>query len=171
MIIHTAEPGDIPAILLLYNHAIRETTAAWVSREETLDDRQAWFEGRRKQDLPVLIASAADGTLLGFASYGPFRPREGYRLTAEHTVYVDPKAQRRGVGKALLLRLLDMARAQGLHVLVGAVDGQNKASIGLHEALGFEVTGRLPQVGTKFGRWLDLVFMTKVLTEEDAPEG
>ncbi|POF34385.1 GNAT family N-acetyltransferase [Roseibium marinum] len=163
MNVRDAAPKDIPAILAIYNRAIRETTAAWTNREETLDDRLTWFEGRKKEGLPVLVAENDKGEVLAFASFGPFRPREGYRFTAEHTVYVDPKAQRQGVAFALLSQLIDIAGAKGLHLLLGVIDGENAASIALHEKLGFEVTGRLPQAGTKFGRWLDLVLMTLVL--------
>jgi L-amino acid N-acyltransferase YncA len=136
-----------------------------------VDDRLTWFEGRRTQELPVLVADGGKDTILGFASYGPFRPREGYRLTAEHTVYVEPAAQRKGIGRALVTRIVEIATEKGVHVLVGAVDADNAASIGLHETLGFTVAGRLPQVGTKFGRWLDLVLVAKVLGEADAPAG
>jgi len=171
MRIRDAEARDVPAILALYNHAVRETTAAWTGHEETLDDRLTWFEGRKSQGLPVIVAVDAEDEVAGFASYGPFRAKEGYRFTAEHTVYVDPTRHRQGIGRVLMTRLMDIADANGIHVLVGGVDGANSASIALHEALGFEVTGRLPQTGTKFGRWLDLVFLTKVLRETDAPEG
>lgn len=169
MRLRDAEPADIPAILDLTNQAIRETTAAWTTREETLDDRLTWFEGRRLQDLPVIVATGDDGAVLGFASYGPFRAREGYRLTAEHTVYVNPAAQRRGVGRALVERLIEIATERGVHVLVGAVDADNTASLGLHRALGFETAARLPQTGTKFGRWLDLVLVARVLNDREAP--
>ncbi|PVB60213.1 GNAT family N-acetyltransferase [Labrenzia sp. 011] len=163
MLIREAAPKDIPAILTIYNRAVRETTAAWTTREETLDDRLTWFEHCKNEGLPVLVASTQSGDVLGFASFGPFRPREGYRFTAEHTVYVDPLAQRQGVAFALLSQLVEIAAAKDLHLLVGVIDGDNAASIALHEKLGFEVTGRLPQAGTKFGRWLDLVLMTRVL--------
>jgi phosphinothricin acetyltransferase len=128
MLIRNAEPKDVPAILARYNQAVRETTAAWTSREETLDERLTWFEGRMKQDLPVLVAVDETDAVLGFASFGPFRPREGYRLTAEHSVYVDPAAQRRGIGRALLERLMEIAIAKNLHVLVGVIDGGNTPS-------------------------------------------
>lgn len=171
MHIRDAEAKDIPAILALYNHAVRETTAAWTSAEETLNDRLSWFEGRKGQDLPVIVAVDEAGAVAGFASYGPFRAKDGYRFTAEHTVYVDPDRHRQGIGRVLMIRLMEIADAKGIHVLIGGVDGANSASIALHESLGFEVTGRLPQTGTKFGRWLDLVFLTKVLKEVDAPAG
>ena len=82
MTIRDAEPRDIPAILALYNQAVRDTTAAWTSREETLDERITWYETRRDNDLPVFVAVDASDAVIGFASYGPFRAREGYRLTA-----------------------------------------------------------------------------------------
>lgn len=171
VLVRGAEPRDVPDILALYNQAVRETTAAWTTAEETLDDRLTWFEKRAADGLPVLVACGPDNKIVGFASFGPFRPREGYRLTAEHTVYVDPAAQGRGVGRKLLSRLIEIAGTSGLHVLVGVVDGQNSASIGLHRALGFDIAGILPETGTKFGRWLDLVFLTKVLSPMDAPDG
>lgn len=171
MHIRDAKAEDVPAILALYNHAVRETTASWTNVEETLDDRLTWFEGRRKQGLPVIVAVDADNEVAGFASYGPFRAKEGYRYTAEHTVYVDPSKHRMGIGRSLMVRLIEIAKAGGIHVLVGGVDGDNSASIALHRSLGFEATGRLPQTGTKFGRWLDLVFLTKVLMETDVPAG
>jgi len=171
MRIRDAEAKDIPAILALYNHAVRETTAAWTGQEEMLNDRLTWFEGRKSQGLPVIVAVDAADEVTGFASYGAFRAKEGYRYTAEHTVYVDPARHRQGIGRELLTRLMETAAANGIHVLVGGVDADNSASIALHEALGFKVTGRLPQTGAKFGRWLDLVFLTKVLKETEAPPG
>ncbi|WP_269583917.1 GNAT family N-acetyltransferase [Roseibium sp. Sym1] len=163
MHIRDAVAEDVPAILALYNHAVRSTTAAWTNAEETLDDRLTWFEGRKSKGLPVIVAVDGRNQVAGFASYGPFRAKEGYRFTAEHTVYVDPERHRQGIGRILMVRLIDIAKSGGMHVLVGGVDADNGASIALHESLGFEISGRLPQTGTKFGRWLDLVFMTLVL--------
>ncbi|MEP3046743.1 MAG: N-acetyltransferase family protein [Roseibium sp.] len=166
MIIRNAEPSDIPAILELYNRAIRETTAAWTTQEETLDDRITWFEDRQNRKLPVIVAVDKDGEVIGFGSFGPFRSKEGYRLTAEHTVYVAPNRHRTGTGTLLLADLIDRATSQGIHLLVGVIDGENIASISLHEKLGFSVTGKLPGAGTKFGRWLDLVFVSKVISSD-----
>lgn len=168
MALRDAEPRDIPAILALYNLAVRETTAAWTSQEETLDERITWFENRRNGGWPVIVAVDKDDQVIGFASYGPFRPREGYRKTVEHTVYVDPGFQGQGIGVKLLECLIDTARDQDVHVIVGVVDGDNTASIALHKKLGFEISGRLPEAGTKFGRWLDLVFLSKVITPDMA---
>lgn len=170
MNIRNADAGDIPAVLAIYNQAVRETTAAWTNAEESLDDRLTWFEGRVRQQLPVLVAVSDRGEVQGFASFGPFRTREGYRLTAEHSVYIDPKAQGQGIGTKLLKELIDIAERRGLHLLVGVVDGENAASIALHRKHGFDIAGRLPEAGTKFGRWLDLVLLTKVLGPMQAPE-
>lgn len=172
MALRDAEPRDIPAMLELYNLAVRETTAAWTNREETLDERITWFENRRDGGWPVIAAVDDNDQVIGFASYGPFRPREGYRKTVEHTVYVDPRFQGQGLGVKLLEHLIETARNQNYHVLIGVVDSANTASIALHKKVGFEVSGRLPEAGTKFGRWLDLVFLSKVVTPGvDSPQG
>lgn len=171
MKIRDAVPGDIPAILSIYNQAIRETTASWASNEETLDDRITWFESRRDNGLPVIVAVNSADIVTGFASYGPFRANHGYRFTAEHSIYVDPAQHRNGIGSNLLAAIIDRAKDGAIHVLVGGVDRDNAASIALHEKFGFEVTGSLPEVGAKFGRWLDLALMTKVLDQSDTPPG
>jgi phosphinothricin acetyltransferase len=157
-----ATESDLPGILRLINQAIAETTAVWHLQPETAETRRAWFEARRAAGLPVLVARQ-DGALLGFASYGPFRPFAGFDATVEHSVYVDPAAQRRGVGAALLSALEGRARDQGRHVMVGAVEAANAGSLALHHRAGFTETGRMPQVGRKFGRWLDLVLLQKIL--------
>jgi phosphinothricin acetyltransferase len=157
-----ATEADLPGILRLINHAIAETTAVWHLQPETAETRRAWFETRRAAGLPVLVARQ-DAALLGFASFGPFRPFAGFDATVEHSVYVDPAAQRRGVGAALLSALEGRARDQGRHVMVGAVEAANAGSLALHHRAGFTETGRMPQVGRKFGRWLDLVLLQKIL--------
>lgn len=120
-----------------------------------------WFAAR-KRDYTVLAARDESG-LLGYASYGPFRVPSGYRLSAEHSLYVREDARGRGIGKALLSALIDRARIQGLHTLIGGVDSDNSLSMALHKAFGFEETGRLPEIGRKFDRWLTLVFLQKRL--------
>lgn len=169
MLFRPATLDDVPALLDIHNDAVRRLAAIWTDKQETLAERQAWFSGRTGAGLPVIVAVDDAGTILGYASYGPFRAKEGYRLTMEHSVYVTEAAQGRGVGKALLHRIIVEAKASGVHVLVGAIDAENAASIALHEKLGFEISGRLPQVGFKFGRWLDLVFTTLILDNAPAP--
>lgn len=160
--IRDATEADLPAILAILNQAIRETTAIWHTAETTLEARRAWLHERQGRGLPVLVA-VSGGEVLGFASFGDFRPFAGFALTAEHSLYVAPAAQGRGLGKALLTALLVRAEALGLHVLVAAIEAANAPSIALHRAMGFEEAGVLRQVGRKFDRWLDLLFMQRIL--------
>lgn len=159
--IDEAREDDIPAITVILNHAAAHTAASWHEYPKTEAEMAEWFAARNKHHA---VLAARDGSgLVGYASYGPFRAPSGYRLTAEHSLYVRENARGRGIGKALLTALIDKARAQGLHVLIGGIDSENSLSIALHKAFGFEETGRLPQVGRKFDRWLTLVFLQKRL--------
>lgn len=166
--IRDATEADCAAIAAIYNHAVAHTTAVFSDQVVDAANRIAWRADRLAQGFPVLVAEEA-GAILGYASYGPFRSFPGYRETAEHSVYVAPEAQGRGLGRALMVAVIDRARAQGLHILVGGIEAENRASLRLHEALGFVQTGRLPQVGQKFGRWLDLAFMQLRLDERPQP--
>ncbi len=160
--IRDATEADLPAILAITNQAIAETTAVWNNTPSTLEARGTWMRDRQARGFPVLVA--ADGAdVLGFASFGDFRAFEGYANTIEHSIYVATTAQRRGVGAALLAALIARAEAMGKHVIVGGIEAGNAASIALHARAGFVEVGRLPEVGQKFGRWLDLVFMQRVL--------
>ena len=152
----------IPGILAIYNHEVEHSTAIWNDVLVDLENRREWWRGRTGAGFPIL-AAVAGGDVLGYASYGPFRPFDGYRQTVEHSVYVAQSARRRGVATALLAALEARAREAGMHVMVGGIAADNSASLDLHGRLGFSETGRLPEVGQKFGRWLDLVFMQKGL--------
>ncbi len=105
------------------------------------------------------LKSNAQQLVLGYASFGPWRAFDGFRHTVEHSVYVHPDRHGQGIGKALMQALIERAKALNKHVMVAAIEAGNTASIGLHQQLGFEQTGLMPQVGTKFGRWLDLAFL------------
>ncbi len=163
MIVRDAGEAELADILTIYNHAVAYTTAIWNDVLVDLDNRRQWRRGRVEAGFPVLVAVEGKGTVLGYASYGPFRPFDGYRRTVEHSAYVAETARRRGAATALLAALEARARAAGMHVMVGGVAADNEASLDLHRRLGFSETGRLPEVGQKFGRWLDLVFMQKTL--------
>jgi L-amino acid N-acyltransferase len=160
--IRPATETDLPAILAIYNDAVLNTAAIWNDAPADLDNRRAWFESRRARSYPILVAEV-DGMVAGYASYGDFRPFEGYRFTVEHSVYVAETARRRGIATRLLQSLIEHARANGKHVMVGGVDADNAASLALHRKLGFAETARMGEVGRKFGRWLDLVFVLKAL--------
>jgi phosphinothricin acetyltransferase len=166
MKVRDATEADLPAILSIINDATQNTTAVWSLAQTTLGARRVWWQERIAAGFPVLVASEGD-QVLGFASYGQFRPWEGYLHTVEHSVYVDERARWRGVGRALLSALVDHAIAADKHVMVAGIEATNLASIRLHETLGFTRAGTLLQVGRKFDRWLDLLFMQRMLTKED----
>jgi phosphinothricin acetyltransferase len=168
MVVRDATEADLPAILAITNDAVASTTALWTLTPLTLAQRRAWFEERRAAGFPVLVAEGEAGAVAGFGSYGGFRAFEGYAATVEHSVYVDAAHRGRGAGRALVVALIERARAAGLHAMVGGIEAGNEASLRLHDALGFIRAGVLPQVGRKFGRWLDLAFVVKVLGEGGA---
>lgn len=157
MRIRPAETADIAPILEIWNPLIRDTSVTFTSVEKTHDGLAADIAAR---GAAFLVAEEA-GALMGFASHGAFRGGPGYVHTAEHTVIVAPVAQGRGAGRALMRALEDQARMAGVHVLVAGVSAENVPAIAFHRAIGFAEAGRLPEVGRKFGRWMDLVFLHK----------
>ena len=160
---------DTASITEIYNHAVRHTTAIWNDTVVDVANREAWLAARQRDGHPVLVAVDARGAVLGYASYGPWRAFEGYRHTMEHSVYVRADRQRGGIGRLLLVELIDRARTAGNHVMVAAIEQGNAGSIRLHEQVGFHQVGQLAQVGMKFGRWLDLVLMQLQLDERPTP--
>lgn len=168
MLIRPAGEGDLAAILAIYNDAVVNTTAIWNDDVVDLDNRRAWFAARTAQGYPVLVAEEG-GRVLGYGSYGDFRPFQGYRFTVENSVYVAAEARGKGAGAALLAGLVDHAAAAGKHVMIAAITAGNEASVRLHARAGFVETGRLGEVGFKFGRFLDLVLMERRLTATSSP--
>src|SRR5262249_17631406 len=150
------------AITAIYNEVLENSTAIFSHVASTAEERASWWRARVAQGYPVLVARGAGG-VLGFASFGDFRAWPGYRFTVEHSVHVAATARGRGAGPALMTVLLARAAALGKHVMVGGIDAANSASIRFHERLGFVQAGRLPEVGYKFERWLDLVFLQRRL--------
>ena len=168
MPVRAAAEADLPGMLAIYNEIVRTSSAVYTEQEATLEDRQAWLAARTAQGYPVLVATdAADGSVLGYSTFGDFRPWPGYRRTVEHPVYVRADTRGRGVGAALVEPLFGLAAGLGKHVMVAGIEAANPASIRLHERLGFERAGLLREVGTKFGRWLDLVFMQRFIAAAD----
>ena len=158
--VEEAHEADLGAILAIYNDVLATSTAIFSHLPITLEERREWWCARAAQRYPVLVARAASG-VVGFASFGDFRAWPGYRFTVEHSVHVRADARGRGAGSALMRALLARAAALGKHVMIGGVDAANAASIRFHERLGFVQAGRLPEVGFKFERWLDLVFLQR----------
>jgi L-amino acid N-acyltransferase len=158
-----AREDDLPAILAIYNDVIATSTAVYSETPVTLDDRLSWWHTRTfDMGYPVLVARNEQG-VTGYATFGDFRSWPGYRFTVEHSVHVRADVRGRGIGSALVSALIPRAVALGKHVIVGGIDADNAASIRMHGRLGFETVAHMKQVGWKFGRWLDLVFMQKVI--------
>lgn len=170
MLLRDAEDRDMAGIAAIYNDAVQHSTAIW--NETTVDaaNRADWAAARRRLGYPVLVAVDADDSVLGYASFGDWRAFDGYRHTVEHSVYVRATQRGGGIGKALLAGLIERARAAGKHVMVAGIEAGNTASIRLHRGFGFQEAGVLPQVGVKFGRWLDLAFLHLILDDRATPE-
>ncbi len=130
---------------------------------------ETWFALKEKAGLPVIGAEDESGNLLGFASYGTFRAWPAYKYTIEHSVYVDVARRGRGLGRELMLALIEKAKAQNYHMMIGGIDGSNQASIGLHRSLGFTHCASVKQAGYKFGRWVDLEFYQLILPTPATP--
>lgn len=159
--IRLATDRDLPAINAIYNHYVPISTTTYELTATTMDERRRWFAGRETIH-PVTVACRGE-TVVGWGSLHTFRAKAGYRLTVENSVYVHPEHQRTGVGAALLADQIARARALGLHAIVAGIDSEQTGSLALHAKLGFREVGRFPQVGRKFDRWLDAVFMELVL--------
>lgn len=178
--IRSALPADKDTVLAIRADAIRSSAALWIDDQPAPAEADAWFdEHLQSGSLLVAVDAGADagagaetshvpGMVLGFATFGPLRDYAGYRFTAEDSVYLRPQAQGQGVGGRLLDALVDRAGELGMHSMCAFIEAGNAASIRLHVRAGFTEVGRIPQAGTKFGRWLDLVIMQRLLTLEDA---
>jgi phosphinothricin acetyltransferase len=158
VLIREARDEDLRPMLEIYNDAVRTTTAVWNETARSEQEQLGWLQTKRSQSFPVLIAQQQD-QLLGFCTYGPFRAWYGYRFTVENSIYVHRDYRRRGIARELLTALITHARAQKLHVMIAGIEGENLASIQLHESVGFMRAAHLHEVGYKFNRWLDLVLM------------
>ncbi len=168
MLIRDAIPEDAQGIADIYNDAVRTTTAILNEGEVDVANRVQWIAARQAMGYPVLVA-AEGGQMLGYSSFGDWRRFDGFRATVEHSVYVAGSARGQGIAPALLQVLAARARDLGKHVMVAAITAENEVSIRLHARFGFQETGRMRQVGQKFGRWLDLVFMDLKLDDRPSP--
>jgi phosphinothricin acetyltransferase len=160
--IRDADSSDLDAIRAIYNDVLDRSTAIFSDVARTTEEQARWFSDRRSQGWPVIVG-CSDGAVVGYATYGAFRSWPGYRHTVENTIHLAASVRGRGLGTVLLSALVERARAQGLHAMIAGIDGDNVASMRLHEKLGFTKVGHLRQVGRKFDRWLDLVFYERVL--------
>ena len=157
------------AILEIFNEAIANSTALYDYQLRTEASMVSWFDARSEQNFPVIGAIDPQGRLMGFASYDRFRARPACKYTLEHSVYVHARHRGKGVGRGLLEQLIAMAREQQYHTLIGALDMNNRASMALHESLGFVHVGTIREAAFKFGRWLDLGFYQLILSTPEQP--
>ena len=167
MRIRPASSTDAPAIAALLNALLDTTTIEWTDTPHTAHDLLAWLDQHE-----VVLVAEDGGELLGVAAFGWFRDaveRPGYRFTVENTIHVRQDRWGAGVGQGLMDALITAARDRGKHTMVAAVDGENEASIRFHERLGFVEVARMPEVGAKFGRWLDLVLLQLHLDDRTTP--
>jgi len=156
-------------ILTILNEAIENSTALYDYQPRSPATMQAWFEAKQRGQYPVIGIVSDEDRLLGFGTYGSFRNWPAYKYTIEHSLYIERTHRGQGLGRRLLVELIDAARRQNYHALIGGIDAQNAASIALHRQLGFEPCGTIRHAGFKFGRWLDLQFYELLLDKPAHP--
>jgi L-amino acid N-acyltransferase YncA len=158
-----ASREDLPEILEIYNEVIRTSTAVYTEIELTAERGAAWFDAKRVGGFPLVVVKDASG-VTGFGTFGEFRAPSCYQHSVEHSVHVRADRRGMGIGRQLVIELMNRATVMRKHVMVAGIDADNAASIKLHESLGFKNVGHFHEVGFKFGRWLDLVFLECRLT-------
>lgn len=157
--VRLAAADDLPGIQEIYNDAVRHTTATYDYEPRPIEYRQRWFDQHQADGYPVFVAVDAAGRVVGWSALNKYHDRVGYRFTTENSVYVAADQRGRGLGKLLLAPLIAAARQRGWHAIIAAIDAENAASIRLHAAFGFERVGLFKEVGFKFDRWLDVLYM------------
>ena len=162
LVIRPATVTDAEAIRAIYNREVESSTVTFDIVPRTLEEQRRWITER--SGAHAAIVATRDDVVVGFGSLSPYKDRAAYATTVEDSVYVDRDAQSAGIGRALLTELVDRARSHGFHAVIARIVGGHEASIGLHAALGFEIVGHEREVGRKFGRWLDVVVMERLLT-------
>lgn len=158
VLLRAASAADLPAINDIYNYYVEHSTCTYQESPETMESRHAWFEKQGPQH-PVTVAVDSAGTVVGWASISPFKARSAYRFTVENSVYIRHDLRGHGIGPVLLEDLIARARAIGHHTIIAAIDAEQPASIALHKRFGFEQTAHLKEVGFKYGRWLDVIYL------------
>ncbi len=162
MRIRLASDSDAEQLRAIYNVAVESSTATFDLVPRTLDAQLSWQQDRQGAYV-VLVAENDDGSVMGFASLSPYRSRPAYSTSAENSVYVARPAQGKGIGKALMVALIETATERGFHALFARISGDNAPSVAVHTSVGFEIVGVERQVGRKFGRWLDVTLMQRLL--------
>ena len=159
--IRVARAEDLQAINDIYNHYVFHSTCTYQETAEPMESRREWF-ARHGARHPVTVAEI-EGKVVGWGALSPYHARSAYRNTVENSVYVHHEFHRRGIGAMILKDLILRSRVIGHRVIIAAIDADQTGSVGLHEKLGFEKVGHFKQLGFKFGRWLDVVYMELLL--------
>lgn len=169
VLVRPATPEDMDQVLSIYAYYVTRTAASFEEEVPSVAEMRRRRDEVVARNLPYLVAEE-DGEVLGYTYAGPWRPRSAYRYTVEDSIYVAPFVQRRGVGKALLGALIDRCAELGYRRMIAVIgDSANQGSIGLHRSQGFRQEGVLRGVGLKFGRWVDVVIMHRVLGDDSRP--
>lgn len=153
---------DTHAILAIINYNILHSTSLYDYTVRTYEQQKNILEEKINKNFPVIVAELY-GNVVGFGMYSEFRFREAYKFTVEHSVYVSQDFHGIGIGKLLLLELIDLAKKQKLHTMIAVIDAENQSSVEFHEKFGFKTVGIVKESGYKFDRWLDSVFMQLIL--------
>jgi L-amino acid N-acyltransferase len=164
MQIREAEHRDLDIILDIMNDAIINTTSIYDYKPRGHAFVENWFDKKRLDNMPVLVAEV-NGNTVAYGSYGIFRAWEAYKFSVEHSIYVQQDFQGQGIGKQLLIALVERAKKDGFHTMIAGIDADNQKSYAFHKKLGFVEVGKFKEVGYKFDKWLDLVFMQLMLDE------
>jgi len=164
IIIRQAIKEDILSILEIINFEIEHSTSVYDYKKESLENKIEWFEKKKKDKLPVLVAEQ-DNNILGYGTFGIFRPWDGYQFSIEHSIYIDKDSRAKGIGKEIMKELIQIAIKLKYHTMIAGIDANNAKSIQFHLNFGFLEVGRFNQIGFKFDKWLDLIFMQLFLKE------
>lgn len=164
-LVRPAARTDLPTLVEIYNHFVRETPATFDTEPFTVETRETWFSSFSEDGPYRLLVATQDGTVRGYASSSCFKPRKAYDITVETTIYLDPAATGNGIGTALYGALMDVLVGDArLHRAYGGIALPNAASVALHEKLGFQHVGTYREVGRKFGRYWDVAWFEKDLS-------
>jgi phosphinothricin acetyltransferase len=164
--VRPATRRDVPTILRIYNDAVRNTTASFDYEPQSLALRMHWFDDHQRTGHPIFVACNVRNRVIGWSALSKFRDRPGYRFTAEDSIFIEPAYRGKGIGRALILPLIERAYTMHLHTILAAIDASNTPSLRLHLAYGFEQVACLKQIGYKFERWLDVVYLQLMLCHE-----
>ena len=161
--VRKAKREDVPAILEIYNDAVLNTTASADYEPRSLESRYEWFDEHERDGYPIFVATNDAHEVVGWSSLSRYKERYGYRFSTENSIYIHPAWRGRGVGKLLLPPLIDAAREMGLHAILAGISADNEASLKLHAQFGFDKVAHFRETIYKFGQWLDVVYMEKIL--------